>query len=61
MLKLISHIIVLLIGASLGVWWGVYHPAQATNLVAQDQGQGGVAAETQWESVEGKYPAEPGC
>jgi hypothetical protein len=37
MLKLISHIIVLLIGASLGVWWGVYHPAQATNLVAQEQ------------------------
>jgi len=37
MFKLISHIIVLLIGASLGVWWGVYHPVQATNLVAQEQ------------------------
>jgi hypothetical protein len=37
MLKLISHLVILLIGASLGVWWGVYHPVQATNLIEQEK------------------------
>ena len=37
MFKLISHALLLLIGASLGVWWGVYHPVAAANLVQQEQ------------------------
>ncbi len=37
MFKLISHVIFLAIGASLGVWWGVYHPVAASNLVQQEE------------------------
>jgi hypothetical protein len=37
MFKLISHAIFLAIGASLGVWWGVYHPVAANNLVQQEE------------------------
>jgi hypothetical protein len=37
MFKLISHLVVLAVGASLGVWWGVYHPVAANNLVQQEQ------------------------
>jgi hypothetical protein len=37
MFKLISHTVLLLIGASLGVWWGVYHPVAAQNLVQQEE------------------------
>jgi hypothetical protein len=32
MFKLISHAVILAIGASLGIWWGVYHPVAAANL-----------------------------
>jgi hypothetical protein len=37
MFKLISHVVVLAVGASLGMWWGVYHPVAAANLVQQEQ------------------------
>jgi hypothetical protein len=37
MFKLISHVLMLAVGASLGVWWGVYHPVAAANLVQQEQ------------------------
>jgi hypothetical protein len=37
MIKMISHLIMLAVGASLGVWWGVYHPVAANNLVAQEE------------------------
>jgi hypothetical protein len=37
MLKLISHVLVLAVGASLGVWWGVYHPVAAADLVQREQ------------------------
>ncbi len=37
MFKIISHLVILAIGASLGVWWGVYHPVAANNLVQQEQ------------------------
>ena len=39
MFKLVSHLIILAVGASLGVWWGVYHPVAASNLVQQEQAQ----------------------
>ena len=37
MFKLISHLVILFVGASLGVWWGVYHPVAANNLVQREQ------------------------
>ena len=37
MFKLISHALILLVGASLGVWWGVYHPVAAASLVQREQ------------------------
>jgi hypothetical protein len=37
MFKLISHVLTLAIGASLGIWWGVYHPVAANNLVQEEQ------------------------
>ena len=37
MFKFISHILMLLVGASLGVWWGVYHPVAATSLVQREE------------------------
>jgi hypothetical protein len=37
MFKLISHTLILLVGASLGVWWGVYHPVAAQNLEQHEE------------------------
>jgi hypothetical protein len=37
MLKLIGLVVVFAIGAGAGVWWGVYHPAQAADMVNDEQ------------------------
>jgi hypothetical protein len=38
-MKLISHLLILLVGAGLGIWWGVNHPAEAQNIHDQEQQQ----------------------
>lgn len=37
MFKLIGHLVVFVVGAGVGVWWGVHHPEQAQNLAAVEQ------------------------
>ncbi len=36
-MKHILHALFFFVGAALGVWWGVYHPAQATRIAAHEQ------------------------
>ena len=36
-MKFISHLVLLAVGAALGVWWGVNHPAEAEKLTAHEQ------------------------
>jgi hypothetical protein len=36
-MKLISHLLILAVGAGLGIWWGVNHPTEAQNLAAREQ------------------------
>jgi hypothetical protein len=38
-MKLISHLLILLVGAALGIWWGVNHPTEAQNIHDQEQQQ----------------------
>jgi hypothetical protein len=37
MFKLIGHLVVFVIGAGLGVWWGVHNPVQAQNVAAVEE------------------------
>jgi cytoskeletal protein RodZ len=36
MFKLIGHLVVFVIGAGAGIWWGVYHPTEAQELTATE-------------------------
>jgi hypothetical protein len=37
MFKLIGHLVVFVVGAGVGVWWGVSHPQMAQNLATMEQ------------------------
>ncbi|HEY1921623.1 MAG TPA: hypothetical protein VGG44_02565 [Tepidisphaeraceae bacterium] len=36
-MKLISHLLILLVGAGIGIWWGVNHPSEAQNIHDQEE------------------------
>jgi hypothetical protein len=36
-MKHLIHLLFFCVGCGVGVWWGVEHPAQASNLAAQEQ------------------------
>jgi len=36
-MRLFADIIIFLVGAALGVWWGVYHPVQAAHVADVEQ------------------------
>ena len=38
-MKLISHLLILLVGAGLGIWWGVNHPDAAQNVATNEEQQ----------------------
>ncbi|HEX4052721.1 MAG TPA: hypothetical protein VHX86_00510 [Tepidisphaeraceae bacterium] len=38
-MKLISHLLILVVGAGLGVWWGVNHPEAAQNVATNEEQQ----------------------
>ena len=38
-MKLISHLLILMVGAGLGIWWGVNHPEAAQNVAANEEQQ----------------------
>lgn len=38
-MKLLSHLLILLVGAGLGIWWGVNHPEAAQNVAANEEQQ----------------------
>jgi uncharacterized membrane protein len=38
-MKFILHLVVFLVGAGVGIWWGVNHPVEAQNISTQEQQQ----------------------
>jgi hypothetical protein len=36
-MKFISHILLFLVGAALGIWWGVYHPVDVARIANAEQ------------------------
>jgi len=36
-MRLIADVVIFLVGAGLGVWWGVYHPVQAARVANVEQ------------------------
>lgn len=36
-MKFLSHVLIFLVGAGVGVWWGVSHPAAAQDVTARER------------------------
>jgi hypothetical protein len=37
MFKLLTHVLIFLVGAGAGVWWGVNHPSDAARIADTEQ------------------------